>query len=287
MGRLQTMKHGPAIMFGAGVVGMVATAVLASRATLKLDDVVTETEALQNEAEKYISAAANTDQEGAAKRLSMKIHIRQWYLVGKLYAPAIACGAVSIALLTGSHVILTQRNTALMAAYAAVDQGFRKYRDRVTEELGKEKDLEFLHGVEEVEVEKTNDKGKVEKTVQRVASGDVSMYARLYNSDNDIWVHNAPEMNLSQLRMIQTSLTQKLKLQGHLFLNEAYDQLGFDRTKAGAVVGWIYNSPDGDGYVDFGIWDDDRVDRLMDFVSGREDQIVVDFNVDGVIYDRI
>lgn len=287
MGRLQTMKHGPAIMFGAGVVGMVATAVLASRATLKLDEVITETEALQNEAEKYISAAANTEQEGAAKRLSLKIHIRQWYLVGKLYAPAIVCGSVSIALLTGSHVILTQRNTALMAAYAAVDQGFRKYRDRVTDELGQEKDLEFLHGVEEVEVEKTNDKGKVEKTVKRVASGDVSMYARLYNSDNDIWVHNAPEMNLSQLRMIQTSLTQKLKLQGHLFLNEAYDQLGFDRTKAGAVVGWVYNSPDGDGYVDFGIWDDDRVDRLMDFVSGREDQIVVDFNVDGVIYDRI
>ena len=60
--------------------------------------------------------------------------------------------------------------------------------------------------------------------------------------------------------------------------------LGIDRTKAGNIVGWIYDEkhPVGDNFVDFGIYVLDN-EKARDFVNGRERSILLDFNVDGDI----
>ena len=62
--------------------------------------------------------------------------------------------------------------------------------------------------------------------------------------------------------------------------------LGIPRTKAGQVVGWVYdeNCPVGDNYVDFGIYDIHR-EKCRDFVNGYERTILLDFNPDGNILD--
>jgi hypothetical protein len=72
-----------------------------------------------------------------------------------------------------------------------------------------------------------------------------------------------------------------------VFLNEVYDMVGVPRSKAGAVVGWLL-SPNGgtDNFVNFGVFDG-RTEVARDFVNGREGAILLDFNVDGVIYDKI
>ena len=51
-----------------------------------------------------------------------------------------------------------------------------------------------------------------------------------------------------------------------------------------AVVGWVLGN--GDNCIDFGIWDSAN-EKARDFVNGREGAILLDFNVDGVIYDLI
>ena len=81
-------------------------------------------------------------------------------------------------------------------------------------------------------------------------------------------------------------------LQGHLFLNEVYDMIGLPRTKAGAVVGWLYPAGRYDdlqlnGFVDFGIFDMWSDAKRADFVNGYERSILLDFNVDGCIYNYI
>ena len=90
------------------------------------------------------------------------------------------------------------------------------------------------------------------------------------------------------LRRQQEFANEMLRARGHLYLNEVYDMLGFPRTKAGQIVGWIYDdkNPNGDNYVDFNIYDvTDESKR--DFVNGYERSILLDFNVDGPIYEMM
>ena len=71
---------------------------------------------------------------------------------------------------------------------------------------------------------------------------------------------------------------------------DVYDMLGIPRTKAGQIVGWLYRPEDpnykGDNHVDFGIYDYTK-EINRDFVNGYERTILLDFNVDGPIYDLI
>jgi hypothetical protein len=71
-----------------------------------------------------------------------------------------------------------------------------------------------------------------------------------------------------------------------VFLNEVYRAIGADHTQAGSVVGWIL-SDTGDNYIDFGVFNGQDGDRIRDFVNGREGAVLLDFNVDGLIWDKI
>ena len=111
-----------------------------------------------------------------------------------------------------------------------------------------------------------------------------SMYARFYDESCPDWTSDS-HYNLMLLKMRQEHANELLKSKGHLFLNDVYDLLGMPRSKAGQVVGWVYDehNPIGDNFVDFGIYDDSN----SDFVNGYTRTIVLDFNVDGYILDRI
>jgi hypothetical protein len=70
-------------------------------------------------------------------------------------------------------------------------------------------------------------------------------------------------------------------------VNDVYDMLGIPRSQAGAVVGWVLSrNGTTDDFISFGVFED-RSDKVRDFVNGREGAILLDFNVDGVIYDKI
>lgn len=124
---------------------------------------------------------------------------------------------------------------------------------------------------------------KVEKKDNDVKK-DYSNYARFFDEACAAWTKDS-ELNLMFLKMQENYLNDKLRARGYLFLNEAYDALGLPRTKAGQVIGWIFdeNNPYGDNYVDFGLCSEGN----KEFVNGRENSILIDFNVDGNILDRI
>lgn len=277
---LTLSKNSPTLLFAGGVVGVVASTVLACKATLKLEEVLEETNDKLDQI-KNISHDNYSEQDRTHDRTI--VLVRGGVAVAKLYGPAVIVGALSITALVGSHKILTKRNAALTAAYAAVDKAFGEYRARVREELGEDKDREFRYGVEEkVAVDETTG----EKTKIKVAStGEPSMYAKFFDEFNQNWSSTNPEYNVAFLRFAQKSLNDQLDSKGHVFLNEAYDQLGLPRTKAGCVVGWLKGK--GDDYIDFGIFTNERNEEFLDFVTGRERSILLDFNVNGVIYEDI
>lgn len=273
--------NSPTILFGLGIVGVVSSTVLACRATLKVDEVLEDG---QRQLQK-IRDAANVEgyEDDHQKRDMTIVYVQTTMKVARLYAPSVILGIGGIACLGGAHRILTQRNAALVAAYSAVERAFGEYRHRVVDKYGEQQDLEFRYGSEQVELVQKETGKKVKIT--RVASGDPSGYARFFDKTCSYWSKDA-DVNYMRVRNQQRYANELLKIRGHLFLNEVYDMFGMDRTQAGSIVGWRYYSEgQGDEYVDFGLFRDDAAVR--EFLTGREGSIMLDFNVDGVIYDKI
>lgn len=285
---LVTKKHSPTILFVGGVVGVGATVVTACRATLKLEEVLDDAQADRDRAKSVLELKRDDYTESDYKKDMTVLYVRHAVKVTKLYAPSVALGVLSIAALTGAHKIQRTRIAGLTAAYTALDKGFRDYRGRVVAEYGEEKDRELRHGVGEKTVVVEDKNGPKKKTVKTFGDGGGSPYAKFFDNQNINW-NPQSEYNHLFLSAQQKYANDRLRANGHLFLNEIYESLGFEHTKAGAVTGWIWE-PDGgigDNYVDFGIWDDRSMERFHDFIVGREDGIWLDFNVDGVIYDKI
>lgn len=278
---LKTQKHSPRIMFVAGVVGVVATTVLVAKATLKLEETLEENQAKLVQAKELHEDPTADYTDSDYQHDVVYLHARAVIAIVKLYGPAVLVGCASIALLTGSHNILSRRNASLTAAYAALEKSFDKYRERVRNELGVDKEREFMFPTDTIET--TDEKGKVVK--KTVVSADIhSPYAKFFDKFSRVWSPVA-EYNLIFLRSQQSYANDKLNTRGHLFLNEVYDALDIPRTEAGALTGWVRDG-EGDGYVDFGIFDDTN-DMARAFVNGHEGSILLDFNVDGLIHDKI
>jgi hypothetical protein len=267
---LQARAKSPTLLFGAGIAGVVGTVVLASRATLKLDRMTDDWQKEKQELEEH-----NVD-----KRDMVFFYVRSAKELAVLYAPAVALGSASIAALTGSHVVLTKRNVAITAAYAGLEQTFKDYRDRIEEQYGEEADLAARYGSERVDNTK---KGEVAVRAPRTLVNP--LYARFFDETCPSW-NRRQDYNMIFLEMQQTYWNNRLHANGHVFLNEVYDSLGFERTKAGQIMGWIITK-DGstDGHIDFGLFDGDR-ERARAFVNGHESAILLDFNVTN-IYDKL
>ena len=294
---LQMKKHSPEILVGAGIVGVVASTVMACKATTKLDEVLEEPKEKIEKIHEFMEHPENVPEgkeyteEDGKKDLTI-VYTQTAVKVARLYAPAVVLGAVSIAAIVSGHAILRKRNIALAAAYATLDKGFKEYRDRVIERFGKELDRELRYNIkskeiEEVEVAPDGTEVVKKKTADVADPNMNSIYARFFDDGCTGWTKD-PEYNLMFLRDQQRYANDLLKSRGHIFLNEVYDMLGIQRTKAGACVGWIYDekNPVGDNFVDFGIYDLYK-ERNRDFVNGYERTILLDFNVDGNILDLI
>jgi hypothetical protein len=279
---LTVQKHSPVILFGAGVVGVVGTVALACKATLKVDDVLTDHQKTMQDINTVVHEDYSEQDKIQDKTVLMTKTIMT---IGRLYAPAIVVGVISIGCLTGSHIVLTKRNAGLTAAYAALEKGFREYRRRVVDDLGEDKDREFRYGFEEKTVVDETDEGPVKTVIKKANPSGHSIYAKLFDDRTKSW-SPWPEYNVVFLRSQQNFLNDKLRAKGHVFLNEVYDALGLERTKEGAVVGWLWNG-DGDNFIDFGIFNRQMEPQHLDFFTGREGAVWLDFNVDGVIWDKI
>jgi hypothetical protein len=275
-------KNSPRLFFGTGIVGVLGGTVMACRATLKAHEPI---DAMKKEI--YAAKAAHEfnseiDESQASKgeyeRELIRAYANGFYHLARLYGPAILVTGASVGLLTGSHVTLSRRNAALTAAYAAVAKSYEEYRERIKDQLGEDQELDVYHATDICEL--TDPDGKKVKAL--VASPSKwSPYARFFDEASHNWQKN-PDLNRIFVQVQQNYTNDLLQARGHVFLNEVYDLLGLERSQEGQVVGWLLEG-DGDGYIDFGIFEAHN----EDFLDGWEKSIILDFNVDGVIYDQI
>lgn len=284
-GGLILKRFAPEILTGVGVVGVVVSTVFACKATLSLSTIVDETkEDIESVKDLREEKPERYSEEASRKDLTI-VYTKSAVAIFKLYAPAAALGIFSIACILGGQHILRKENAALTMAYAGLAESFKKYRERVRLEQGEEKDRQYLHGIVKEDVIVQDEDGNT--SIQSVANlkdpNDLSEYARIFGDDNRNCARN-PELNLMFLRQQQNYANDMLHARGHIFLNEVYDMLGFERTEAGNIVGWVDATfGDGDGFVDFGIYDPNTHNSHA--VNGKDHQFLLDFNVDGVILD--
>lgn len=303
-------KYSPEILLGVGIVGVGVSTVLACKATLKVEgvlDIYEETMdkvdlALEKEelkAQRYDNLEEidilYTLEDAKKDRLTIKAQTAVQFV--KLYGPSITLMGASIGCILGAHRIMTKRQVALVAAYKVMEEAFSTYRGRVVSELGEVKDAHFMYGtttVEEMEtIEDENGKKKKVKTEKEelVPGAKLSGFARLFEEEHPdqygAWVGSTQwspvhEYNLSFLQRKEQYFNDKLVVKGFVTINEVYEELGFPPTEAGMICGWRYKSSRGDGYISF-------MPRGIDgnWIMGTDgDSVVLDFNIDGVIFDQ-
>ncbi len=283
-------KHSPEILVVAGVVGAVASAVIACKATTKVGKITEEAknaiDTIHESEKNGITPEGKVyTKEDCQKDLAIT-YVQTGIKYVKLYAPAVILGSLSVTSILASNDILRKRNVALGAAYAAIDKSYKEYRGRVIERFGEQVDQELKYNIkakkyEEIETDpETGKQKKVKKTVM-VTDPNIQSYYAVYFDNKSRNYETNMDYNRMFLKAQQQYANDKLQARGHVYLNEVLDDLDLPRTPAGQIVGWTKNGPD--GYINFRIIDVERETE-----DGRhEPALLLDFNVEGNIWSQM
>ena len=280
-------KHSPAILAVGGTVGVVAGTVMACKATSNLDSILEEH---KKDVDRFDHAFEHPEELPDDVEYTEQMHMQdvtKAYLTSglkivKLYAPSVAVLTLSVGALLGSSYILNKRNIAIGAALTAETQMFKAYRDRVIKRFGEQIDYEIYNGYEPVLEQETviNEDGTEEViTKTKYKKSDIlDSYSRCFDETNPYYVKSA-EYNKNFLIQREADANNLCKIRSFLTLNDVYDMLGYERTKEGQLIGWVYD-PENPNKIDFGLFDN-RLHENMEFVNGYEPAIWLNFNVDG------
>lgn len=280
---MKVKAHSPEILITVGIVGAIGATVMACKATLKVEQIMDDREfRLRDVDEASETYSEDTYSEEDAKKDVMLINVQTGVELVKLYLPAVIVGVVSIGCIIGSHHILNTRNSALLTAYNVAQQSFESYRKEVVKRHGEDEDKDILYKTnvdilaeQEAPFETTGEQQKVKRNIGR--------FTRFFDESSREYQRNA-DYNKAFLLAQQNSANNQLKAYGMLFLNDVYKMLGFDPTPEGGVLGWVYTK-ENEQTVDFGIYDGTFSSR--NFVNGNDPVVLLDFNVQGVVFDML
>ena len=193
-------KNASTILTVAGGAGVVATAVLAAKATPK--------------AMRVLEEAKEEKQEDLTVLEKVQI-------AGPAYIPAIVTGAATIACIFGANILNQRQQAALMSAYALLDNSYKEYRAKVTEIYGKEADIQIK---DEIAKDKLNDKD--------ISVGEgKQLYFDEYSS-------RYFEATTEDMLRVENKMNRALQETAGLYLNDYYELIGLDPTDYGDFMGW-------------------------------------------------
>lgn len=292
--KLGIKKHSPEILVATGIGTGIVAAIIACKQTIKANNIVAEAQkSLQNIEDAKELAANNEAEYTEENEQADRKYIAIQTTVGmvKTYALPVGLGVLSITCILAGHHILKKRNVALAAAYSALSTDFMNYRKRVVDKYGKDVDFMLKNGLEkQIIANKVIDPetGEVKETKEEALTyeGDkLSQYARVFDEVGSTQWTPSADHNRAFLLMEQNYFNERIRTRGYIFLNEVYERLGFRPTKAGSVVGWVYQNADYEG-IDFGIFTA-HTQKAAEFLEGAEPSIILDFNVQGDILSLV
>lgn len=286
-------KYSPEILLGLGIVGVLGSTGLACAATLHAEEILDEYAVKKSRIDDCVLLRDTSKVDYSEVLEKQDRRSLTFATAGKfirLYGPPATLMVFSVGCILGSYHIMKKRNVALMAAYKLIEEAFSKYRKNVIGELGTEADNRFYYGAEPNGEKRTiTDADGVEHEQDGInlhLSGFSRSFApekpdQMGSWDGSTQWSKVHEYNLDFLNAKADHFNNQLLVKGFVTINEVFEELGFPPTEAGMICGWRYKSERGDGYISF---KPRGIDGGWNYgIDG--DEILLDFNIDGVIFD--
>ena len=231
-------KHSPEILKGFGITGMIASTILAVKATPKAMAAVQ-----QFREENYTEEPDNKT-----------IVIDTVKVAWRYYIPSAALTTVSTACIIAADSVHLRRNAALATAYKLSETAVTEYQDKLAKIVGEEKARKIK---EEIAADKVSDKPVSKSEVIMTGNGKSLCFdaisSRYFESD------------IECVKQAVNKLNYRLIQEHWITLNEMYDELGLRGTSIGDDLGWDVDK----GLIDItfgtGISDDGRPCLVLNY----------------------
>ncbi len=179
----------------------------------------------------------------------------------KHYIPAALTMCAGIGCYFGTYTIMRRRFLAALAACAALEKAYKELATR----------NEYQNKVESLAASPNE-----EKEFEIIED---SPYAVVYSKETTNEWYEEIERIRFFLKQQEKFAQYKLDSDGYIFLNDVYKLLGLKKkTSVGQICGWK-KGDNSDNFIEF------RYD-LKELADGSN-SMIIDFNVDGVIWDKI
>lgn len=203
-------KHGPEILTGMGIAGMIATTVMAVKATPKALLIINEKEATDH----------------VNKLNAAEVVKATW----KCYIPAIITGTASVICIISASSVNAKRNAALVTAYTLSETAMREYKDKVIETIGEKKEQEVRDKIAKDRIDKNP---VTNNNVVITNHGETLCY--------DLFSGRYFKSDINELKRIVNELNSQMLKDTCVTLNDFYYEIGLDNTKMGETLGWDAN----------------------------------------------
>lgn len=192
--------HSPTILACAAGVGVIATVVMAVKATPKAVKILEDAKVEKGDD-------------------LTKLEIVQ--ATGPVYIPAAVVGLCTIVCIFGTNALNKRQQASLASAYALLDQSYKRYRNKGKELFGEESDSKIRNAVVQDEYQEKN---------PNISDGKQLFYEEYYG---DFFERTKEEILLAEYHFNRNFI-----LRGYATLNEFYEFLGLDPIKGGDTIGW-------------------------------------------------
>lgn len=227
-------ENSPAILAALGVSGTLTTAYLAAKAAFKSSDVLREAEMDKAESlrkeyyeEHQDESPLHYDDENESPWMEPLTTQEKVQAVWKLYVPAAASAALTVAAIVLAVRVQDRRNAALAAAYTTVEKSYAEYRAKNLEKLGKSKEQKLR---DEIAQDRINRSPKVDRVVIATGKGDTlcqdAWSGRFFTSSRNLVDKAVNEFN------------SQLNKDGFASLTVFYDLLGISGISESDYIGW-------------------------------------------------
>lgn len=197
---LYVRRNAPTILTCVGGIGVVATSVMAVKATPKALQLLEEAKAEKGEDLTKLEAVV---------------------AAGPVYIPAMVTGAATIACIFSANLLNKRSQAALTSAYALIDNSYREYKKKVEELYGTDAD-------KQIKQEIAKDKYK-DVDIQPADDED------LFYDEFSCRYFNATKYIVQQA---EYRINRDIQTQGGATINDFYAYLGIEPIECGDELGW-------------------------------------------------